>query len=273
MIPGSLARMNHMFTLHNSKGVQVFLPIDSVLKVDNDPPNAPGHPYNTRSKDKHNIDPAATLNLIKDYSKIEKRSQKEFISEQRKHHEEIELKRQQEVAAKRQEKQSSAPGKDFDIIDVQKRHYEAARHASKQGPHQQNQQPSFYQGSNVDPTGYGHNVRQYYGSQVQHQNQQPAYNYPDVSHYPSQSVSQPSHPYLDPVAQMAYIPRPGEGGSHPHYNPVTSMPHDHLHEQILHQLHQNESILGHANLYNQQYPTPKRSDYSSDVIPQNRMFI
>ena len=371
--------MNHMFTLHNSKGVQVFLPIDSVLKLDNNPPNVPGHPYNTRSKDKHNVDPAATLNLIHNYSKIEGRSQKEFMLEQRKHHEEIKLKneaakrqeeaaRRQEEAAKRQEKQSSAPGKDFDVhkvnIDEQKRLYEAAQRASKQGgegqnqtksgmdansgrmdnlqqhggihhqpsgnqqgssvdptghgyhdgqkqiyglqapqypnqqpgyhqgsivnvgqqqfqgsqvhqhhnqqpdfyqgpnvdhtsyghnvgqqpfhgsqvPQPQNQQPGYYRGPNVDPTGYGQNVGEY-GSQVpHHQNQQPGYNYPDVPNYPNQSVSQPPHPYPDPVTQMAHIPRAGEGGSDLHYNPATGMPRDHNgdksqgpHRQVSHQ--------------------------------------
>ena len=385
--------MNHMFTLHNSKDAQVFLPIDSVLKLDNDPPNAPAHPYNLRSKDKHNVDPAATLHLIHDYSKMEGRSQKEFMLEQRKHHEEIELKRQQEEAAKRQEKQSGVPGKDFDVqkvnVDVQKRLYEEAQRASKQGgegqsqiesgmdtssggmdnsqqrhhqpqgnqqgssvdptdhghlagqrefygapgpqhqrqqpgyhqgsdvgstgygqqqhfqgsqayqhqnqqpgyyqgpnvdhtgygqnvgqqqfydsqvPQRQSQQPGYYQGPNIDPAGYGQNVGQY-GSQVpHHQNQQPGYNYQDVSHYPNQ----PPHPHPDPVAQMAHIPRAIEGGSHPHYNPATGMPHDHSggksqgpHRQVSHQY---EPVPGPADLpdphsqHHQQHPASNQTN-------------
>ena len=204
--------MNHLFRPHNNKGIQVFLPIDSVLKIDNDPPNtnnAPGHPYNTRSKDKHNIandNPEATMHLIQQYSKKEGQSETEFISEQLEHHEKIELKKQQEEAARRQEKQSGAPGKDFNVheinVDEQKRLYEEAQRASKQvgeGPNQikssmdtnsggmnnsqqhggRHHQPlGNQQGSSVDSTGHEHHAgqKQYYGSQApQHQHQQPGY--------------------------------------------------------------------------------------------------
>ena len=202
--------MNHMFTLHNSEGVKVFLPIFSVLKDDDDPSNTnktPDYPYNTRSKDKHNVtnDPEATMHLMQSYSKKEGQSETEFLSEQVKHHEKLALKKQQEEATKRQEKQSRVPGKDFDMhkVDIdEQRLYIQAQCASKQGGEGQKQikssmdansggmnnsqqhggrhhQPQGYQqGSSVDPTGHGHHAGQnpFYGSQaLHHQNQQPGY--------------------------------------------------------------------------------------------------
>ena len=178
--------MNHMFTLHG-KDFQVFLPIDSVLKDDDDPPNtnkSPDHPYNTRSKDKHNVtnNPEATMHFIQNYSKKEGQSETEFLSEQVKHREKLSLKKQQEEATKRQEKQIGVPGKDFDMykinVDEQKRLYEQAQRASKQGGEGHHQPQRYQQGSSVDPTGHGHHAGQnpFYGSQApQHQNQQPYY--------------------------------------------------------------------------------------------------
>ena len=188
----------------------MFLPIDSVLKIDdNDPPNTtnvPGHPYNIRSKDKHNVandNPEATMYLIQKYRKKEGQSEGEFMLEQRRHREEIELKKQQEEAAKVKEKQSNALGKDFDVhkidIDEQKRLYEEAQRASKQGGEEQkssmdtnsggmnnsqqhggrhHQPRGNQQDSSVDPTGHGYHAgqKQFYGSLApQHQYQQPGY--------------------------------------------------------------------------------------------------
>ena len=71
MLPGSLHGINHIFRLNNSESIKVFLPIDSILKDDsNNPPaatNTSNHPYNTRSKDEHDvhdIDPGATVVLM-----------------------------------------------------------------------------------------------------------------------------------------------------------------------------------------------------------------
>ena len=355
-----------MFTLYNSKGGMVFLPIDSVLKLNNDPPNAPVHPYNTRFRDKRNIDRTAALNLIHNYSKMEGHSQKECVSEQRKHHEEIELKKHQEETAKRQEKQNSVPGEDFDLhkvnIDEQKRLYEAAKHASKQGgegqsqtksgmdtnsggidnlqqhaygrrhhqsssvdytdygqtvgqqqfhhlqiPQPQSQQRDYYQGSNVDHTGYGQNVgqQQFHDLQIpQPQSQQRGYyqgSNVDHTGY-GQNVGQQQfhdlqipHPqsqqrdYCPPkslnVDPAGYSRNVGQYNSHhqsQHLDYVDSpyssldVPHYHSgksqdpHPQVSHQY---EPVPGPTDIYNQQYPTPKRSDHSNDIIPQNRMFI
>ena len=52
LIPGSLVRLNHLFTLHNSKGVQVFLPIDSVLKIDDNSPTANNRPTDSDHQEK-----------------------------------------------------------------------------------------------------------------------------------------------------------------------------------------------------------------------------
>ena len=59
-----------MFRLNNSEGIKVFLPIDSILKDDNNNPPAAtdtsSYPYNTRSKDEHGVvkvDPGATVDL------------------------------------------------------------------------------------------------------------------------------------------------------------------------------------------------------------------
>ena len=117
-------------------------------------------------------------------------------------------------------------------IDEQKRLYEEAQRASKQIP--------------------------------QHQNQQPSQN---VSHYPSQ----PPHPLPDPVSQIAYIPRAGEGGTHPHYKPrdhsgnTSQGPRRKV-------SHQYEPLPEPTDLYNQQYSAPKISDHSCSN-PQNRMFL
>ena len=213
LIPGWLHGMNHYFTLNNNNGSQVFLPIDSVLKVESDPPASSGghtHPYNTRSKDKHdvhNVDPEDTFHLIQHFSKKEGQSEAQFYSEQLEHQGNLELKRKQEEAARRQESQQRPPGKDFDVhnIDVneQMRLYQEAQRASKQaGEGQKHQAKSNmdahngtisssqqygagpghpagnHQDSSVDATSYGHNVgqHQFHGSQVpQQQNPQLVY--------------------------------------------------------------------------------------------------
>ena len=198
--------MDHYFNLNSSKGMKVFLPITSVLK--NDPPtatNTTDHPYNTRSKDKHNVhndDPEATINIIQKLSQKEGQSADDFMSEQLEHQENIELKKRQEEAAKR------PPGEDFDMrgVDVneQERLYIEAQRASKQAGEKQNQNrgnaadhhsngtndsqqhggrhnqpPVNPQGSSVDPCGYGYGAgQQLHGSQFsQHQNQHPGYQY------------------------------------------------------------------------------------------------
>lgn len=92
--------MSHYFAVSNSKSSKVFLPHDSVLKEENNPPaasSAPTHSYNLRTKD--------------------------------------ELKKQREEAATRQENQNRLPGKGFDMLEIdveeQKRLYEEAQRASK----------------------------------------------------------------------------------------------------------------------------------------------
>ena len=151
--------MNHMFTLHNTKSVKVFLPIDSVFKED------PA----IISKDKHvvsNSDPEATMQLIHHHSKKASQSRRQFVSEQLEHHEKIEFNRQQEEATKRQEKQGNIAGIDFDLskanIDEQKRHDEETQHASKQQGQGQNQIKSILDGDiNVSQQ---HGVRQHQSS-------------------------------------------------------------------------------------------------------------
>ena len=392
--------MNHFFTLQSSKGVQVFLPIDSVLKGDGNLPittNARNHPYSTRSKDTHNVansNPETTIHVIQQCSKQEGQSETQFMSEQLNRHEKIELEKQQEEAAKKQERQNRIPGKDFDVdkvnVDEQKRLYEKAQRASKQGGGEgqsqvksnvdgniagsqqrggrQHQPLGNYQGSSVDPTGHLHHMeqQQFYGSPAtqyqnqqpnhhqgsdigysgigqqqfddlqvpqhqtqqpgyqssnvdnagyrynmgqqqfqvpQHQRQQPGYQDPnldhtgyrhkdqqqfhglqgpqhrsqqpyyDTSHTPSHSACQPTHPQPDPAAQMAHIPRAGEGSNFPLYNPSTGVRYNDggtsnhgLHRQVSH--HQYEPIPGPVeqrdpySQHHQQYPASQSNPFN-----------
>jgi len=200
--------MNHYFTVNNSTGCKVFLPIDSVLKDENNPPpaaTASDHPYYLRSKDKHNVrnvNPEATIHLIEQYSQKEGQSKTQFMAEQREYHENYELRKQQEEAAKRQHR---SPGEDVDIhkidVDEQNRIYKEAQRASKQGGEGQknqsdtdfykgginnsqqhggrhNQPPAIVHGSSVDSAGYGHNVvlqQRHTPQDLQHQSQRPNY--------------------------------------------------------------------------------------------------
>ena len=85
LIPGSLFGMDHYFTLNNSKGSKVFIPIDSVLKDESNPPtasSAPTYPYSTRSEDKydaHKVDPEHTIHLRQQLSEKEGQSEAEFF--------------------------------------------------------------------------------------------------------------------------------------------------------------------------------------------------
>ena len=183
--------------------------MDSVLKEEGNSPaatNAPTHPYNTRSKDKidvHNVDPEATIHLIKEYSKKEGQSEAQFISKQLEHHGSWEHKRQQEEAARRQDNQHRPPGKFFDMyevdVDMQKRFYEEAQRRSKlrysmlevdvdeqKRLYEEAQHKSKLWYSSVDPAGYKQNVvqQEFHGPQIpQYQSQQPGYYQgPNVDH-------------------------------------------------------------------------------------------
>lgn len=190
-------------------GSRLFLPIDSVLKEESNPPTAsspPAHSYNTRSKDKHdvhNVDPEDTLQLLQQLSQKESRSEMQFTSE---HHE----------VAKRQDNKNRPLGRDY--IGEQKRLYEEAQRASRQkqqshlkgntsNAHQYEERldQQKVQGSNVDSVSYlGTGQQQFYGGY-----QPPSYHHQNVSHYQSQLSSQLPYPQPDPAAQMQHIPRAG----------------------------------------------------------------
>ena len=188
--------MNHLFTLHSSKGEKLFLPIDSVLKVDSSPPaasNVSSHPYI----------PEPTAGFVLLDSEKEDQSETQFVSQQLGHHENFQIKKRQEDIAKRHENQNRPLGNDFDVhkidVDEQKRLYEEVQRASKQGSRRakkkiktnigvingsqkhggtHNQLLTTQQSSGVDAARYGHNVgqQQFHGPQVlQQQNQQPGY--------------------------------------------------------------------------------------------------
>ena len=237
--------------------------MDSVLKEEGNSPaatNAPTHPYNTRSKDKidvHNVDPEATIHLIKDYSKKEGQSEAQFISKQLEHHGSWEYKRQQEEAARRQENQHRPPGKIFDVheigVDEQKRLYEEAERKSKlwyssvdpagykqnvvqqefhgpQIPQHQSQQPGYHQGTNVDYRGYGYNSRQQqlHNLQVPLQQSQQSVYHQGIPHHQGQSSSQLPYPHPDRAAQMTHIPRAdgtADNNCFPQPDPAVQMTH------------------------------------------------
>ena len=193
--------MNHLFTLRSSKGVKLFLPIVSVLKVDKSPPaasKASSHPYNTR--DKHSVGPKATIDLIQQYSKRKGQSETQFVSQQIEHHENYQIKKRQEEAAKRQEIQKRPPGNDVDEhiinVDEQKRLYEEAQRASKQGVEGQKNQIKH----NMDAHSGGISSSQQHGERhnqppAVHHNQPPAiqHNQPTASQHNQQGIQQDSN--------------------------------------------------------------------------------
>jgi len=141
--------MNHYFTLNNSEGSKMFLPVESVLKDENNPPataTASDNPYNIKPKDKHNVhnvNPEATMHFIQQYSP---QSKTQFMAEQKEYHKNYELRKKQEEAAKRQNR---PPGEDVDLhkidVDNQRRIFEEVQRASKQKGKGHNQ-------SNIDFT-------------------------------------------------------------------------------------------------------------------------
>ena len=250
LIPGSLFGMNHYFTLNNSKGSKVFIPIDSVLKDESNPPtasSAPTYPYSTRSGDKydhdaHKVDPEHTIHLRQQLSEKEGQSEAEFLSEQLKHVGNLELNKKQNTA-KRQENQHRSPGRDFDMhkvdVDEQKRFYEEAQHASKQkqqsqlktnsnfysSAHQygERQDQQLVQGSNLDYAGHFCARQQFYSRPVVQQQSQPSsYHYQNALHYQNQSGSQLPYPQLyHPAAEIAHLPGAGIEENLQHHNPPT----------------------------------------------------
>ena len=228
--------MNHYFTVSNVKGSKVFLPFDSVLKDESNPPattsGAPAHSFNTGLKDKHNVqnvDPEDTLHLLQQLNKQESQSATQFFSEHSEQHKKVQVE-----AAKRQENQHSLLELDF---DEQKRLYEEAKReaqrASKQK--QQSQFSNSYssafqygerknhklvQGSNVDFSNhFNARQQQFFGPQVvQQQGQSPSYQHQNTSHHQSQSSSQLSHP--QPYhPHMTHISRAEVAKNLQHHNP------------------------------------------------------
>ena len=256
LIPGSLFGMNHYFTLNNSKGSKVFIPIDSVLKDESNPPTAnstPAHPYSTGSEDKydaHKVDPEHTIHLRQQLSEKEGQSEIQFFSEQLKHE-------NLQVAAKMQENQCRPLGRDFDMhkVDVneQIRLYEEAQHASKQKQQNQlktnsssahhyreRQNQQLVLGPTVDSVSYFGARQQFYAPQVvQQQGQPPSYQYQNAIYHQSQSSSQLSYPQ----AEIAHLPRAGVKDNLQHHDPSNcsnAKGHAHLQQRK----HEYEAIQG-----------------------------